>query len=427
MIRNLSEKAVKILRWSEKYAKTDMVYFFKGNFWINVNRGLSVANGIALSIAFAHLLTKEAYGTYTYVFAIAGLFSMPMTTGIGAGISKGVSRGHDRMVFDGMRRILPWSIAGGVGLFGLGAYYLISGNLVLGYSFMLSGALLPVLVSVGAAKSYLSAKGDFKLATTFNSWRTPLMTLVLIFVAWKTSSAFAIILASMIGNIALSIFFYCEVKRRYAGDLEKPTTEPFAGRYAFHSALLSIFAYLSEQLDDILLWRFVGAAPVATYTYAIAPVRELRSLVENQGTIAAPRFAQKEFSEVRAGLLFRIKQLYLIAVPLIVIYILLAPFIFKFLFPRYIDAVALSQLASLSLLSAPRKLMTTAITAHQKIKESYITSILPSAVRIVIACALVPLWGIKGAVIALLASEAIDYAVLGVLMRSSDRGASQQP
>jgi O-antigen/teichoic acid export membrane protein len=43
--------------------------------------------------------------------------------------------------------------------------------------------------------------------------------------------------------------------------------------------------------------------------------------------------------------------------------------------------------------------------------------VLPNVLRITLAVILIPLLGLKGAVIAFLTAEAIDYAVLGFLLR----------
>lgn len=396
-----------------------MVHFAKSNFWLNLNRGLGVLNGLALSVAFAHFLTKESYGTYAYVLAILGLFSMPMSAGLGAGIAKPVARGHDAVIFDGMRAVLPWSIGGGVGLVLLGLYYLFADNVTLAVSFIIGGIVLPISISNGVAKSFLNSKGNFQMAARFNLWRSPTMTALLIITAYFSHSPFFIILASLAGNTLMGLFLYLGVKKAYGKELSQKTEEKFPRRFAFHSAILSIFGYLSEKMDSIFLWKFAGAAPVAIYTYALAPVRELRSVIETQGVIAAPKFAQKEFSHVRATISLRIRQLYIIAVPFTILYIVAAPFIFKYLFPQYVEAVGLSQILALSLLSAPRRLLSIAISAHQRIKDSYITSVLPNVIRLILIAILVPLYGINGAAIALLTAEVMDYVILGILMKRS--------
>jgi O-antigen/teichoic acid export membrane protein len=416
------ERLIRLLRRSERYTKTDMVYLAKGNFWLNINRGVSILNGLIISIAFANLLTKEEYGTYAFALAFLGVFSMAQTTGLASGVGKGIARGEHYIIFDGLKRILPWSLLGAVLLASAGAYYLMMDNMTLGIVFVLGALVLPVSISTGIAKSFFSFKGDFDKLARFNLMRTPIMSGVLIIAAWLTHSALWVLVASILGNVILAYFLYRSMRKSYDFSHISERKEPFATKFAFHSGILSIFGYLSEQLDDILLWKFSGAAPVAVYTYATTPVRELRSLIENQSALALPKFAQKEFSEVKAILPLRIKQMYLVAVPLTILYVLCAPFLFSLLFPQYMDAVALSQLAALSLLAAPRKLMSTAISAHQKIKESYIMIVLPSAIRIVIALILIPFFGIKGAILALLISEAIEFVIFGILIKSLKDG-----
>jgi len=419
MVNRLLDKAQRLF-------KVDIRYVLRGNFWLNINRFTSVLNGLILSVAFAHLLTKEAYGTYAFALAVLGVFSAPQTTGLGSGILRGIGRGSESIIYEGMHRILPWSLGGTLLLGGTAIYYYVMGNTDLSIIFGLGSIVLPVSVCIGVAKSFFSLKGDFKQLATFNLFRTPFMTIALVIAAWFTQSALVILITNIIGNIILGSFLYLSMKRVYKTELSQPSTEKFNGRYAFHAGFLSIFSYLSEKLDSIILWKFLGAAPVAIYTYAMAPVRELKSLAENQSLLAIPKFIKKDFEEVRSNLAFRIKQIYVIVIPLILIYILAAPFIFKILFPQYLDSVWFSQLAALSLLSAPRRLISSAISAHQKIKESYIMIVLPNIIRIVLAVSLIPLFGIKGAIGALLISEVIDYGILGILINRPHETTSEQ-
>jgi O-antigen/teichoic acid export membrane protein len=407
----------KFLDKAQRLLKVDIRYVIRGNLWLNLNRAVSIINGLILSVAFANLITKETYGTYTFALAALGLFSMPQTTGLASAISKSVSRGNDGVLFEAFRKILPWSIGGALLLALLSLYYFVMGNITLFVIFIVGAITLPLSVITGVSKSFFSFKGDFSTPAKFNIWRTPLMTGTLVLTGWLTQSALWIVVINTLGNLLLSSFLYLKMRKKYPIQPVTSTGNLFAGKFAFHMGTLSIFSYLSEQLDDILLWKFVGAAPVATYAYATAPVREIKALIENQSALAMPKFAKKEFSEVTSNLKFRVRQLYFIAVPLIVLYVLAAPFIFQIFFPQYIEAVNLSRLASLSLLSAPRRLMSVAISAHQRIKESYIMIVLPNIIRIVLAIALIPSFGITGAIVALLISEVIDYIILGILIR----------
>ncbi len=414
----LKSRLTPLLNRLERLLKVDIRHLLYGNLWLNINRATSVANGLILSVAFAHFLTREAYGTYAFALALLGLFSMPQTTALGAGMTKSVARGEDGAVLEGLRRIFPYSVAGAVLLGLVGLYYLYMGNITLAVTFLVGALALPLSVTNSSAKSVFGAKGNFGPLARFNAVRTPIMTATLVAVAWTTHSPLWILVANTLGGLVMSTFLYLEMRRLYKLNTISRHSGTFDARYALHGGILSMLSYLSDQLNGLLLWKFLGAAPVAIYTYAIAPVRELRALLENQSLIAISKFAQKDFSEVRANLLFRIRQMYIVAVPLTLIYVAAAPWIFHILFPQYHDAVLLSQVAALSLLSAPRRLISSAITAHQRIKDSYIMSITPSLARIVLAFALIPRWGIWGAVYALLLAEVAEYVALGILMKS---------
>jgi polysaccharide transporter, PST family len=424
MLDKAKQLLIQTLRKFEPYAKTDMVAFFKGNFWLNTNRVMGVINGLILSVAFAHLLTKAEYGLYSYALAFIGIFSMPQTTGLGAGIQKGVTREDNSIVNEGLRRILPWSLVGSAGLLLSAAYYFFNENPTLAFIFLIAGIVLPLSIANGVSKSFLSLKADFASLTKFNIVRTPVLTIALVISAWLTHSALVVALTSIVGGVIMSTLLYVFMRKNY--DFTPPIPEKreaFAGRYALHSAFLSIVSYLAEKVDSLLLWKFLGGEPLAIYVYASTPVRELRTIFENQGSLVLPKYAKREFKDVKASIAFRIKQMYFIAVPLIVLYVLAAPYIFSILFPQYVVAVPYSQLIALSILASPRRLMSAAIAAHQKIKESYVMVIAPNVTRIIAAVVFIPLYGIAGAVMAYLLSEVVDYIILGLLMI----GSSKQP
>ena len=71
------QKLISILRWSEKYTQTDMVYLTRGGFWLILGKIVFNISGFLLIIAFANLLSKEAYGTYQYVLSVASILAIP--------------------------------------------------------------------------------------------------------------------------------------------------------------------------------------------------------------------------------------------------------------------------------------------------------------------------------------------------------------
>ena len=94
-MKGLLNKIYKILRYSEKYTKTDMVYLAKGEFWLVSGQIISSAATFLLAIAFANLLPKETYGIYKYVLSIFGLLAISTLRGVEAALSQAVAKNYD--------------------------------------------------------------------------------------------------------------------------------------------------------------------------------------------------------------------------------------------------------------------------------------------------------------------------------------------
>src|SRR5689334_12787395 len=80
-MKALMARAERLLRWSERYMKTDMVYLAKGSFWLTLGQVAASASGLLLVIGFANLLPKEVYGTYKLILSLAGIIASFSLTG----------------------------------------------------------------------------------------------------------------------------------------------------------------------------------------------------------------------------------------------------------------------------------------------------------------------------------------------------------
>ena len=94
MFRYLKERSKELLRWSEQYTKTDMVYLASGGFWSVVGQSAAAFTSLALAVVVSRYLPKDVYGDYKYVLAVAttgSSFGTPGSTQVtdsnGAGIS----------------------------------------------------------------------------------------------------------------------------------------------------------------------------------------------------------------------------------------------------------------------------------------------------------------------------------------------------
>src|SRR3989344_4033868 len=82
-----------LLRSSEKYFKTDMVYLAKGGFWLVVGQLIVSGVSFGLSVAFANLLEPDVYGTYRYILTIFNFLAIPTLTGINVALREQLLKG----------------------------------------------------------------------------------------------------------------------------------------------------------------------------------------------------------------------------------------------------------------------------------------------------------------------------------------------
>ena len=104
-----------------------------------------------------------------------------------------------------------------------------------------------------------------------------------------------------------------------------------------------------------------------------------------------------------------------------IIYIFLAPYFFKFFFPKYLNAVSYSQLAIFYTLAGITYPFGSYLNAHRKVKESYAIAIINIIVKIITLAIFVPLYGVWGAILSILASSASNILTSFYILYKAER------
>ena len=163
-----------LLRKSEKYFKTDMVYLAKGGFWLMLGYSGQMVIGIILTIALSNLLPKEAYGTYQFIISVSAIIGGITLSGMGTALMRTVARGSKGALQYAFKTQLVWSsgiiLAGGA----VALYYFLNGDTRLAIAFLATGALMPFLTGFSLYRPYLEGRRLFRESTTLGMWRRPL-------------------------------------------------------------------------------------------------------------------------------------------------------------------------------------------------------------------------------------------------------------
>jgi O-antigen/teichoic acid export membrane protein len=174
---------------------------------------------------------------------------------------------------------------------------------------------------------------------------------------------------------------------------------------------------ISGQIDQLLLFHFTGAAQLAVYTLALAPVQEARTLLVNFSTIIFPKLARKTKEEVRASLPLRLKQITALSIIGTIGYIVLVPLLFTYLFPKYLVSITVSQVLALTILFQGKSVIEYLLIAHGEIKKRYVAILTSQAIEFAFYCTLIPMFGLWGAAWATVLAEAGAAATLYVMYR----------
>ncbi len=414
----LKMRFLQLLRWSEKYTKTDMVYLAAGGFWMTVAQAVSSLSALLLAIALANLLSQETYGTYKYVLSIAGLFAVFTLPGMDTAYTRAAAKGEVGTYRALTAARLKGSALGALfALLGSAYYYFLGDNANLAIALLVIAATLPFFDTFGLYSSYLSGRGRFDLMAKYHALTQTVSIGVLVVTAMLSDSLIALLCAYFIPLILVRILLYIHTFRTVPNerDTEKDTETV---TYGWHLTLMNVLGVIAGNIDKILIWHFLGPVQVAIYTFAVAIPEQLKGPLKGVSDLAFRKFATQSVDEVRNGLpsLWRKMALYALALlTLSLVYILLAPYIFQFLFPQYMESVLYSQVFMLSAVGLVGTIPLAIIGAHRKIKEQYVFFTSQPTLQIVLYFLMIPTFGIMGAIVARFIMRVL-YAGQSVIM-----------
>jgi O-antigen/teichoic acid export membrane protein len=398
MIKSAKQKIYNLLRWSEKYTKTDMVYLAHGGFWLTLGQIVSSLSGFLLAIAFANLLPQETYGTYKFILSIASLMTIPTLSGINISITQAVARGFEGSFIPAFKTKVKWGLLGGIAGLILAGYYFYSGNTTLTISFLIAAVFMPIMDPLSLYRSLYAGRKQFKIDIKYNIVITIASAAAMVSTLFLTSNIFLIIFVYFAANSLLRfIFFYVTLQKANINKKEDPSTIS----YGKHLSLINIIGSIANQLDKILIFHYLSAADLAIYSMAIVPIDQMKGLTGILSSLAFPKFAQKNIAETKIGLKQKIMRFSVFLVLITILYIIAAPYLYQIFFPKYLASVGLSQLFSISLTAATIIIILSSILTAQKAQKIlYRYKIITSFTKIILIVTLIKLFGLTGAIIA---------------------------
>lgn len=368
-MKNIKNRFISILRWSEKYTKTDMVYLVTSSFWMNSNTIITTILSFILYIAFANLIPKEIYGEYQFIISIGSVIGAITLTGINSAITQAVARNKEGSFKKSIPIQLRWGILPSIISLFISAYYFLNNNPAIATSVMVVGILIPVLNAFNTYSAFILGKKDFKRAFFYGQILNFSYYPIMIFSLFFVRTSFALVAINFLVNTTLSIILYFLTIRFYKPNNQE---DPETINFGKHVSLANILGTITLQLDNVLVFHFLGAIPLAIYAFATNIPDRFNGLFKNITNAALPKFSEKPLSELKNTIIQKTFRFTIFVLFGSIIYIILAPFLFQILFPQYESSLRLSQAYSLvlvlgSLLYLPGQLL----IATKSYKEIY--------------------------------------------------------
>lgn len=405
-----------LIRWASKTIHIDTDYLVRGSFWQSLGLLTGTLAGIATSIAFANILPKETYGTYSYVLSLFGLLSITALSGMDTAIVQSVARGFEGSVITSMWSRIRWGFIGMVISVGIGIYEWINGNIGLSYALFLAAGFVPFLDSFAIFYDVLKGRKRFDTDAKFSIIVQTINAGATILALFITKNILSILAIYFLSYTLCHIFLLRRLMKNYP--LNRNEDPKMIGYGKFMTIIRGITS-ISAYIDKIILFHFVGAAEVAVYSLAIAPITKISGLLGTIPSLALPRFSERGKDLVKKELMGKVMKFSLVVGGIILLYALFSKFIFLLLFPKYLESVFYSRLYSLALVGFPLSLVYTYFQAHMLAKIILPYKIIIHTIQILLLFVCIYFYGILGAVIARITGQVIGIPLILFFFKKS--------
>jgi len=399
----MKNKAIRFLRWTERFTETDMLYAVKGTFWIIFGKAILALISFAKMMAFGRWAGQEVYGTYSFIISMLAILSIFSLPGMETSLVKAFAKKRDGTLKLATKERLKFSLIGSLASLCIFFWYFSKGNSELSLAFLIISLLLPFKESLDLFSPFWTGKKDFKKRSIYTIVPTLVSTLAVAVTIYLGQSPALIVLSFMLSLSLVNLLFLALTLNQKEND----ETDPESIRFGKDLTVVSAISMLANNVDKIILWKFFGPIQLAIYSFAQTPIQQIQGAIPIKD-LALPKVGSQDVSQIKDGLIKKFKKLFFVSVPAGIGAIALAPLFYKILLPQYVDSIAYFQVFSIVIILSPFILLESALLAEMKKREIYIMQISVPLIRILLFLLLIPFLAIWGVVLAIIISQIIN-------------------
>ena len=414
-MERLKHYTYSLLRKSEKYTKTDMVYLVKSGFWMNLSYISNSIFAFLLTVAFAKLLSKEVFGTYQFILSIGTMIGSLTLTGMNNAVIQAVARGYEGTVKRSIPVQLKYNIVATIAALGVAIYYWMNSNQQLALGILVIGILTPVFNTYNTYTALLTGKKDFysgfKFSLALNLPYFITMGSCLFFL----NDPLMLVLINLGVNTLVTFILYKVAIRIYRPNDQH---DPSAISLGKHLSIAGIISAIANQADTVLIFHYLGTVPLAIYAFASTIPEKAYGILKSVSMMAFPKLSERSHAELKSTVVSKSMRLAGLNIMMSAIYIACAPLIFYIFFPNYSSAIIYSQGYACALIfSTLTNMSVTVLTAMQATKEIYAYNIVSPIINISLMAGLIMPLGLWGLILARGIGGALSFIFSLILIK----------
>ena len=403
----------KINKYEKRY-QLDLSYAIKNSFWVYLRQAIALITGLAVSVVFARLASKEVFGQYNFILALLAVVSLLSIPGLNSAVMISSAKGYEGSYKKAVRTSFLWSLLGIPALLGVGAYYYYYNSQIIGFCLMMSSIFFPLLNAPNTWDSFLKGKKRFDLTTKYGSIQATINAAAIITILFLNANNLVFIFTTY---LITSSFVTCTLFMSSLKYIENNKEEENNGciRYGYFMTTTNIAGYISKNIDKILIGSLVGAPELAIYAIAMMIPTKLKDILKLPLVPYTPKITQDgiEMEHIWEKLKRLILPLVLILLAGSVLYLLFIDDVIILLFSRkYAESIIYARILLIYVLISPfAALLATFNIVKKKKRVLIITNHLYPFVHLPIVVGFIYLWGIMGAVGAFIMGMAVNIVL----------------
>jgi O-antigen/teichoic acid export membrane protein len=393
-----------------RYFRIDAHYFFSGGVWLTIIQAITVSGALIVSVILANVLDESQYGSYRYILGLGILFSTFSLTGIGQSIFQTAAKKYLWFYERGIRASLIYSL--GISISGLTGtvYYFIQDNHELALGCLLIALFQPFVNTFQLIFSSLQGERKFRESTFLQGVKTVFITATTVGTIYITQDVFWLVFSFLVSNTVINLGIHILYKPRDTSEFDEKIYSRYM-TYAKNTSIRNILGNVAFRIDSIIVFQQLGATNLAIYTIATILPEQIKTSFKNITTLLVPKYALHDnMDNIKKSMFRRSMQLLLLTILVTILYIIFAPLIYTLLFPKYHEAIVLTQLISLSFPAMIALIPLSALQAHTEEKKLNKLNTYTSVLMIMLTTVLTITHGLMGAIFAKILSRYINVA-----------------